>query len=99
MVRSPPIGTCGRYPSLRVAYIDEVEETSKDKSKKMVNKVYYSALAKVASPTKPSDSSEPVQSLDQVRISSIKWMEGVNISCWLYFLYESRGPCNLMMRK
>ncbi|GFZ00643.1 glucan synthase-like 12 [Actinidia rufa] len=52
------------YPSLRVAYVDEVEETSKDKSKKMVEKVYYSALVK-ASP-KSVDSSDPGQSLDQV---------------------------------
>ncbi|KAL5549544.1 hypothetical protein UlMin_004775 [Ulmus minor] len=62
------------YPSLRIAYIDEVEEavkdkyagSSKDKSKKMVEKVYYSALVKVASPAKRSDSSEPVQNLDQI---------------------------------
>ncbi|KAI9402179.1 hypothetical protein POPTR_001G230000v4 [Populus trichocarpa] len=54
------------YPSLRVAYIDEVEETGKDKSKKMVEKVYYSTLVKVAPPTKPIDSSEPIQNLDQV---------------------------------
>lgn len=52
------------YPSLRVAYVDEVEETSKDKSKKTVEKVYYSALVK-ASP-KSVDSSEEGQSLDQV---------------------------------
>ncbi|KAG5565273.1 hypothetical protein RHGRI_001233 [Rhododendron griersonianum] len=52
------------YPSLRVAYVDEVEETSKDKSKKAVEKVYYSALVK-ASP-KSVDSSEEGQSLDQV---------------------------------
>lgn len=58
----------GRYPSLRVAYIDEVEETSKDKSKRMVEKVYYSALVKVAPPMKPIDSSEPVQNLDQVTV-------------------------------
>ncbi|XP_015901659.1 callose synthase 1 [Ziziphus jujuba] len=54
------------YQSLRVAYIDEVEEPSKDQTKKVAKKVYYSALVKVASPTKSSDSSEPVQSLDQV---------------------------------
>uniref|UniRef100_A0AAU6MV01 1,3-beta-glucan synthase n=1 Tax=Paeonia lactiflora TaxID=35924 RepID=A0AAU6MV01_PAELC len=53
------------YPSLRVAYIDEVEETSKDKSKKTVEKVYYSALVKAALP-KSIDSSDPVQNLDQV---------------------------------
>lgn len=58
----------GRYPSLRVAYIDEVEETGKDKSKKMVEKVYYSTLVKVAPPTKPIDSSEPIQNLDQVPV-------------------------------
>ncbi|KAJ4849393.1 Callose synthase 3 [Turnera subulata] len=53
------------YPSLRVAYIDEVEEPSKDKSKKVNQKVYYSALVKAALP-KSIDSSEPVQNLDQV---------------------------------
>ncbi|PSS26439.1 Callose synthase [Actinidia chinensis var. chinensis] len=52
------------YPSLRVAYVDEVEETSKDKSEKMVKKVYYSALVKAA--PKSVDSSDPGQSLDQV---------------------------------
>ncbi|PON81166.1 Glycosyl transferase [Trema orientale] len=69
------------YPSLRVAYIDEVEEpitedksieaskeksigTSKSKFKPKVQKVYYSKLVKV--PAKRSDSSEPVQSLDQL---------------------------------
>ena len=57
---------CLRYPSLRVAYIDEVEEASKDNSKKTVQKVYYSALVKAALPTKAIDSSEPVQNLDQV---------------------------------
>ncbi|KAI4323334.1 hypothetical protein L6164_022949 [Bauhinia variegata] len=53
-----------KYPSLRVAYVDEVEETSKDKSKK-VEKVFYSALAKAALPGKSADSSETVQ-LDQL---------------------------------
>ncbi|KAM1229250.1 hypothetical protein FF1_039582 [Malus domestica] len=53
------------YPSLRVAYIDEVEKTSEDKSKKNVWKVYYSALVKAAPPTKSVDSSDPVQRLDQ----------------------------------
>lgn len=68
------------YPSLRVAYIDEVEEpiseeVSKDRSaeksvgkstkfKPKVQKVYYSKLVKV--PAKRSDSSEPGQNLDQL---------------------------------
>ncbi|CAI9103237.1 OLC1v1001686C1 [Oldenlandia corymbosa var. corymbosa] len=52
------------YPSLRVAYIDEVEETSKDKSRNQVEKVYYSALVKAV--PKSVDSSEPDQKLDQV---------------------------------
>ncbi|KAI7985040.1 Callose synthase 3 [Camellia lanceoleosa] len=39
-----------RYPSLRVAYIDEVEEPSKDASKKINQKVYYSVLVKAALP-------------------------------------------------
>ncbi|KAK7243498.1 hypothetical protein RIF29_38296 [Crotalaria pallida] len=54
-----------KYPSLRVAYVDEVEEPSKDNSRK-TDKVYYSALVKAALPTKSIDSSETVQSLDQV---------------------------------
>ncbi|KAA8528138.1 hypothetical protein F0562_035611 [Nyssa sinensis] len=53
------------YPSLRVAYIDEVEEPSKDRSKKVNEKVYYSTLVKAALPNSIS-SSEPVQNLDQV---------------------------------
>ncbi|XP_042378472.1 callose synthase 3-like [Zingiber officinale] len=52
------------YPSLRVAYIDEVEETSSDGSKKKGN-VYYSSLVKAAL-VKAGDSTEPVQNLDQV---------------------------------
>ncbi|XAR54308.1 1,3-beta-glucan synthase [Bertholletia excelsa] len=52
------------YPSLRVAYVDEVEETSKDNSKRPVDKVYYSALVKAL--PKSVDSSESAQSLDQV---------------------------------
>ncbi|CAA0815271.1 Callose synthase 3 [Striga hermonthica] len=52
------------YPSLRVAYIDEVEELNKDKSKKVNDKVYYSTLVKAALPK--SNSSEPGQNLDQV---------------------------------
>ncbi|CAN1827742.1 Callose synthase 1 [Linum perenne] len=54
------------HPSLRVAYIDEVEETSKDRSKRSVEKVYYSALVKAAPSTNPIDSSERAQNLDQV---------------------------------
>lgn len=53
-----------RYPSLRVAYIDEVEEPSKDRTKKVNDKVYYSTLVKAALPK--SNSSEPGQNLDQV---------------------------------
>lgn len=48
---------------MRVAYIDEIEEPSKDRSKKVNPKVYYSTLAKAAI----SNSSEPGQNLDQVR--------------------------------
>ena len=57
---------CGRYPSLRVAYIDEVEQTHKDSYKGADDKIYYSALVKAAPQTKPMDSSESVQTLDQV---------------------------------
>ncbi|XP_074325305.1 callose synthase 3-like isoform X1 [Apium graveolens] len=52
------------YPSLRVAYIDEVEETNKGKTKNMVDKVYYSVLVKAV--PKSLDSAEPSQNLDQV---------------------------------
>ncbi|XP_038879408.1 callose synthase 3 [Benincasa hispida] len=52
-----------KYPSLRVAYIDEVEEPSKDKSKKN-QKTYYSSLVKAASP-KSINASEHVQ-LDEI---------------------------------
>ncbi|GJT09449.1 callose synthase 3 [Tanacetum coccineum] len=51
------------YPSLRVAYIDEVEEPSKDATKKVNHKVYYSALVK-AMPN--SNALETGQNLDQV---------------------------------
>ncbi|KAI3793712.1 hypothetical protein L1987_36333 [Smallanthus sonchifolius] len=51
------------YPSLRVAYIDEVEEPSKDATKTINHKVYYSALVK-AMPN--SNASETGQNLDQV---------------------------------
>lgn len=54
-----------------MAYIDEVEVTSQDKSKKSNQKVYYSALVKAASP-KSIDSSEPVQNLDEVNHTSAK---------------------------
>ncbi|KAK7374973.1 hypothetical protein VNO80_08417 [Phaseolus coccineus] len=52
-----------RYPSLRVAYIDEVEEPVKE-SKKTINKVYYSCLVKAM--PKLSSTSEPEQNLDQI---------------------------------
>ncbi|EEC74308.1 hypothetical protein OsI_09576 [Oryza sativa Indica Group] len=54
------------YPSLRVAYIDEVEEPSKDRNKK-IEKVYYSALVKAAV-TKPDD---PGQKLDQMTVWTV----------------------------
>ncbi|RYR60186.1 hypothetical protein Ahy_A04g017258 isoform E [Arachis hypogaea] len=38
-----------RYPSLRIAYIDEVEESGNDRQKKNI-KVYYSCLVKVSDP-------------------------------------------------
>ncbi|XP_050280257.1 callose synthase 3-like isoform X2 [Quercus robur] len=52
------------YPSLRVAYIDELEEPNKDNSKKVNEKAYYSCLVKAALPN--SNSSDPVQNLDQI---------------------------------
>ncbi|KAI7979451.1 Callose synthase 3 [Camellia lanceoleosa] len=58
------------YSSLCVAYIDEVEEPSKDASKKINHKVYYSELVKVALP-KSTNSSEAVQNLDQVKTKAL----------------------------
>ncbi|KAL5539883.1 hypothetical protein UlMin_043582 [Ulmus minor] len=54
------------YPSLRVAYIDEVEQPSKDRSKKVNQKVYYSTLVKAALPSKSIDSQELSHNLDQI---------------------------------
>ncbi|KAL4565125.1 hypothetical protein LXL04_029210 [Taraxacum kok-saghyz] len=51
------------YPSLRVAYIDEVEEPSKDTTKDINQKVYYSVLVK-AMPN--SNAFETGQNLDLV---------------------------------
>ncbi|KAK7358027.1 hypothetical protein VNO80_17326 [Phaseolus coccineus] len=53
------------YPSLRVAYIDEVEEPSKERPKK-INKVYYSCLVKAMPKSSSPSETEPVQYLDQV---------------------------------
>ncbi|XP_044483306.1 callose synthase 3-like [Mangifera indica] len=52
-----------KYPSLRVAYIDEVEKPSEDRSKKINQKIYYSVLVKAA--PKSIDSPDPIQSLDE----------------------------------
>ncbi|GAB2216631.1 hypothetical protein Droror1_Dr00024407 [Drosera rotundifolia] len=52
-----------KYPSLRVAYIDEVEIVGKDRSERTVE--YYSALVKAPLATSV-DSSDTVQNLDQV---------------------------------
>ncbi|KAE8718759.1 Callose synthase 4 [Hibiscus syriacus] len=53
-----------KYPSLRVAYIDEVEQRNEDRLKKLNGEVnYFSVLVKAV--PKSSDSSEPVQNLDQ----------------------------------
>ncbi|KAG2675087.1 hypothetical protein I3760_13G168800 [Carya illinoinensis] len=51
------------YPSLRVAYIDELEKPINDKSKKMNDKIYFSCLVKAD--LSKSDSSDPAQNLDQ----------------------------------
>lgn len=59
----------GRYPSLRVAYIDEVEKPSSEKSNKINEKVYFSCLVKAALPK--SDNSDPGQNLDQVEAHSV----------------------------
>ncbi|KAM0886388.1 hypothetical protein ACQ4PT_029729 [Festuca glaucescens] len=50
------------YPSLRVAYIDKVEDRVGEKK---IETAYYSTLVKVAL-TKDSESADPVQNLDQV---------------------------------
>lgn len=55
----------GRYPSLRVAYIDELEKPINDKSKKMNDKIYFSCLVKAD--LSKFDSSDPAQNLDQVK--------------------------------
>ena len=54
------VGLFGRYPWIRVAYIDEIEECNTKRNS--TQKVYYSTLVK-ASITKPN---EPGQSHDQV---------------------------------
>ncbi|KAL9281410.1 Callose synthase 4 [Arabidopsis thaliana] len=53
------------YPSLRVAYIDEVEQTH-IYSKGTSEKFYYSALVKAAPQTYSTDSSDSGHMLDQV---------------------------------
>lgn len=55
-----------RYPSLRVAYIDEVEEPSKERQKKKISKVYYSCLVKAMPKSNSPSETEPEQCLDQV---------------------------------
>ncbi|XP_044505154.1 callose synthase 3 [Mangifera indica] len=52
-----------KYPSLRVAFIDEVEKPGEDRSKKINQKIYYSVLVKAA--PKSIDSPDPIQSLDE----------------------------------
>ncbi|MFQ6625924.1 hypothetical protein Gotur_004602 [Gossypium turneri] len=52
-----------KYPSLRVAYIDEIEQRSEDRSKKLNGKVNYFSVLVRAVP-KSFDSSE--QNLDQI---------------------------------
>lgn len=56
-----------------MAYIDEVEQPSKDRPSSRTNpKLYYSTLAKAALPTKSIDSQDPVQYLDQVKLTKIE---------------------------
>lgn len=74
---------CGSYPSLRVAYIDEVEEpikedkyieASKDKSVDKGNDKFKPKVQKVyysklvKVPAKRGDANEPDQNLDQVNL-------------------------------
>ncbi|KAG0449588.1 hypothetical protein HPP92_027223 [Vanilla planifolia] len=51
-----------KYPSLRIAYIDEVEIPREDRK---MEKIYYSTLVKAALPG-DDNSNDPVQNLDQV---------------------------------
>lgn len=73
--------SCGRYPSLRVAYIDEVEEV-RDTKKGIY---YYSSLVKAALP-KSMNSSEPVPNLDQVSLYNF-----LELFCIIYI--SKRGSC------
>ncbi|KAI8026783.1 ABC transporter G family member 34 [Camellia lanceoleosa] len=76
------------YMAKNEAYIDEVEEPSKDASKKVNHKVYYSELVKVALP-KFANSSEAVQNLDQIFdaffLSSLKFLLLLTIFCGKLF--------------
>ncbi|XP_028555016.1 callose synthase 3 isoform X2 [Dendrobium catenatum] len=51
------------YPSLRVAYIDEVELPQENRK---VEKIYYSTLVKAAALPDDDNAADPVQNLDQV---------------------------------
>lgn len=82
------------YPSIRVAYIDEVEQTHKESYKGTEEKIYYSALVKAAPQTKPMDSSESVQTLDQVH----KWEERKNYWCCSNLCSEVRRYCCALWR-
>lgn len=62
--------------------------TSNDKSKKTIQKVYYSVLVKAASP-KSIDSSNPVQNLDEVLPFNLKR----TIQGLYYSIISSRGVC------
>ncbi|KAF7152125.1 hypothetical protein RHSIM_Rhsim01G0033900 [Rhododendron simsii] len=55
-----------KYPSLRVAYVDEIEVTSEDKSKRTLDKVYYSTLVKAL--PKSVDSSEVDQVIYRIKL-------------------------------
>lgn len=60
-----------RYPSLRVAYIDEVENPNNDESENDIDKVsYYSVLVKAV--PKSADASDQDQNFDQVQYSYLE---------------------------
>ena len=68
-----------------MAYIDEVEQPSNDRSRSNP-KLYYSTLVKAALPTKSIDSQEPVQNLDQVKLTRILDISNMFIFCIKVFL-------------
>ena len=80
-----------------MAYIDEVEQTSKDRSNSRSNpKLYYSTLVK-ALPTK-FDSQDPIQNLDQVKFFKYKiLMNGEHLT--FFYAYNKAGSMNVTAKE